>query len=138
MAERTGTSFIALNPLHAIPNRQPYNTSPYLPNSIFYRNPIYLDIEAIPDFAASLASRGIVPVAQRVQKEIATLRDAELVEYERVYALKLRFLKLLFQTFLDEWRDSTPRAAELKRYIEREGDLLHRFAVHSALDQSDS
>ena len=50
VAERTGTSFIALNPLHAIANRQPYNTSPYLPNSIFYRNPIYLDIEAIPDF----------------------------------------------------------------------------------------
>jgi 4-alpha-glucanotransferase len=48
VAERTGTSFIALNPLHAIGNRQPYNTSPYLPNSIFYRNPIYLDIEAIP------------------------------------------------------------------------------------------
>jgi len=53
-----------------------------------------------------------------------------------VYSLKLRFLKLVFQTFLDnEWRDGTARAAELKKYIEREGDLLHRFAVHSALDQ---
>jgi len=135
VAERTGTSFIALNPLHAIANRQPYNTSPYLPNSIFYRNPIYLDIEAIPDFAASPRAVALFQ-SEGVQKEIATLRDAELVEYERVYSLKLRFLKLLFQTFLDEWRDSTPRAAELKRYIEREGDLLHRFAVHSALDRA--
>ncbi len=64
------------------------------------------------------------------------MREAELVEYERVYALKLRFLKLLFQAFLKEWRDGTPRAAELKKYIEREGDLLHRFAVHSALGQA--
>ncbi len=135
VAERTGTSFIALNPLHAIANRQPYNTSPYLPNSIFYRNPIYLDIEAIvPDFASCSRAMSLFQSAT-VQKEISTLRDAELVEYERVYSLKLRFLKLLFRTFLEEWRDGTPRSAELKRYIEREGDLLDRFAVHSALDQ---
>ncbi len=70
VAERTGTSFIALNPLHAIPNRQPYNTSPYLPNSIFYRNPIYLDIEAIPDFAASARAAALFQ-SPAVQKEIA-------------------------------------------------------------------
>jgi 4-alpha-glucanotransferase len=135
VAEHTGTSFIALNPLHAIANRQPYNTSPYLPNSIFYRNPIYLDIESIPDFGLSSRAAALFQSAA-VKREIATLRDAELVEYERVYSLKLRFLKLLFQTFLEEWRDGTPRAAELKKYVEREGDLLHRFAVHSALDQA--
>jgi 4-alpha-glucanotransferase len=135
VAERTGTSFIALNPLHAIPNRQPYNTSPYLPNSLFYRNPIYLDVEGIPDFAACPRAAALLQ-SPGVRKEIAALRDAELVEYERVYALKLRFLKLLFEAFLREWRDNTPRAAELKRYIEKEGDLLHRFAVHSTLDQT--
>jgi 4-alpha-glucanotransferase len=135
VAERTGTSFIALNPLHAIPNRQPYNTSPYLPNSIFYRNPIYLDVQAIADFDVSARAAALFR-SPGVQKEINALREVELVEYERVYALKLRFLRLLFQEFLNEWRDGTPRAAELKRYMEREGDLLHRFAVHSALDQA--
>jgi len=134
-AERAGTSFIALNPLHAIPNRQPYNTSPYLPISVFYRNAIYLDVEAIPDFAAS-ARAGALFRSPAVQKEISNLRAAELVEYERVYALKLRFLKVLFQTFLDEWRDNTPRAAEFKQYIEREGRLLHRFAIYCALDRA--
>jgi 4-alpha-glucanotransferase len=135
VAERTGTSFVALNPLHAILNRHPYNTSPYLPNSIFYRNPIYLDIEAIPDFGSCPRAQALLQ-SPGVRKEIATLRDAELVEYERVYALKLRFLKLLFEAFLKEWRDGTPRAAELKKYIEREGDLLHRFAVYSELYQA--
>jgi len=42
-----GAQFIALNPLHAIPNRSPYNTSPYLPQCSFYRNWIYLDVEKI-------------------------------------------------------------------------------------------
>jgi 4-alpha-glucanotransferase len=134
VVERTGTSFIALNPLHAIANRQPYNTSPYLPNSIYYRNALYLDVEAIPDFASSSRAAALFQ-SPGVQKEIALLRSAELVEYERVYSLKLRFLKLLFQAFLREWGESTPRAAELKQYIEREGRLLDRFAVHSALDQ---
>ena len=135
VVERTGASFIALNPLHAIANRQPYNTSPYLPNSIFYRNPLYLDIEAIPDFAASQRAMALFE-SPAVQKEIAALRDAELVEYERVYALKLRFLRLLFEAFLDEWRDNTPRAQELKKYIASEGKLLDSFAVYSALDHT--
>jgi len=136
VVERTGTSFVALNPLHAITNRPPYNTSPYLPNSIFYRNPIYLDVEAIPDFRASARAAALI-ASPAIQKAIAALRDAELVEYGPVYALKLRFLKLLYQAFLDnEWRNSTARAAELKQYIAREGNLLHRFAVHSALDQA--
>ena len=46
-------SFIGLNPLHSIPNRQPYNTSPYLPDSSFYRNLIYLDVERVEEFARS-------------------------------------------------------------------------------------
>ena len=51
--------FIGLNPLHAIPNRQPYNTSPYLPVCSFYRNPLYLDIERIEDFAKSARAHRI-------------------------------------------------------------------------------
>ena len=135
VAEQTGASFVALNPLHAIPNRQPYNTSPYLPNSVFYRNPIYLDLEQIEEFQSSPRAAALLS-SPAVQAEVRELRDAEFVEYERVYRLKLRFLKLLFRAFLKEWARDTPRARELRRYIEREGDLLDRFAVHSALDEA--
>ncbi len=42
------------------------------------------------------------------QREIGRLRDSQFVEYERVYRLKLRFLKLLFRTFLEtEWKRKT-------------------------------
>jgi 4-alpha-glucanotransferase len=135
MAEETGASFVALNPLHSIANRQPYNTSPYLPNSIFYRNPIYLDVEQLEEFQSSSKAIALLN-SPAVQAEILALRAAEFVEYERVYRLKMRFLKSLFRAFLKEWSRDTPRALSLRKYIEQEGDLLHQFAVHSALDEA--
>ena len=136
VAGQAGAGFIALNPLHAIPNRQPYNTSPYLPNSIFYRNPIYLDVEAIEDFSVSEGAAALLAL-ETTQREIARLRASQFVEYERVYKLKLRFLKRLFRTFLDrEWKRKTARAAEFSKYIEREGELLEGFALHSALEEA--
>lgn len=127
-------SFLALNPLHAIPNREPYNTSPYLPNCSYYRNSIYLDIEKIEDFSRSRWATRLI-ASERVVREIEALRSSEFVEYERVHRLKLRFLKVVFRQFLSEIPYDTPRSREFRAYVEREGDLLHRFAVHSALDE---
>lgn len=134
-AEHTGVDFIALNPLHTIPNRHPFNISPYLPNSIFFRNPLYLDLEQTEDFRAS-AKACALRKSPAIENEIKALRASQFVEYERVYRLKIRFLKLLFHTFLEERRRNSPRAEEFRQYIDREGDLLHRFAVHAALDEA--
>src|SRR5437016_1137533 len=56
-ADGLGASFVALNPLHAIHNRRPFNTSPYLPISVFYQNYLYLDVESIEDFARCRRTR---------------------------------------------------------------------------------
>jgi 4-alpha-glucanotransferase len=135
-ATELGVSFVALNPLHALHNRRPYNTSPYLPNSIFFQNLLYLDIEAIPEWKHSHRAQRCF-ATKEVQREIAELRAAPSVEYERVHALKLRFLKLLFARFLrDEWRHMTPRAREFAEYRESGGQLLERFALYCALDEN--
>jgi 4-alpha-glucanotransferase len=134
VAEALHGAYIALNPLHSIHNRQPYNTSPYLPNSIFYQNFIYLDISAIPEMRNSAAARQLWE-RPAVARRIRELNDSEFVEYEEVAALKQRFLKVLFRHFLCcEWRRDTPRARSFSAYIEREGNLLDRFALYSALD----
>ena len=131
---QAGVACIALNPLHAIANRQPYNTSPYLPACAFYRNLIYLDIERMEDFERSSRARRMRASAA-CEAEIVALRESRYVEYERVAALKLGFLKLLFLEFLKEYRRDTPRARQFRQYVEREGRLLDRFAVYSALDE---
>jgi 4-alpha-glucanotransferase len=133
-ADEMDASFIGLNPLHAIHNRRPFNTSPYLPNCMFYQNFIYLDIEGMEDFAGA---RRAVALRQSpaVAAEIEDLRRSPFVEYERVAALKLRFLKLMFAAFLREWRRGSARAREFQAYVAREGELLEKYATYSALDE---
>ena len=66
-ADDLDASFVGLNPLHAIHNRRPFNTSPYLPNCIFYQNFIYLDVEGMEDFARCRRARGSCATRRRWQ-----------------------------------------------------------------------
>ena len=125
-------SFVGLNPLHAIHNRRPFNTSPYLPNSVFYQNFLYLDVEGIEEFQTCRRARQLRGRAE-TRAEIEQLRAAPFVEYERVAALKLRFLKLLFVQFLRDRRANLPRAREFQAFLSDEGELLEKFATFSAL-----
>lgn len=128
IADEVQASFVALNPLHSIPNRQPYNTSPYLPNSSYYRNPIYLDVERADGFGESRWAQRLLP---GIQQQLADLRGATYVEYERVWALKLSFLKLAYRQFMRS-KEGTARLAE---FVRAEGELLDRYAVYCALDE---
>jgi len=115
--------FIALNPLHAIHNRTPYNTSPYLPLTIFYRNFLYLDVTEIEGFA-SIRDRFL---DAETTAEIEALRASETVQYERVAALKRRALNLIFE--------AAPPNCDCLRWIAAEGSLLRTFATYCALDE---
>lgn len=129
-----GVSFIGLNPLHAIHNRAPYNTSPYLPLSIYYKNFIYIDVEDVPEFGRSACARQLLesaPVKDRLRK----LRESQFVAYQEVAGTKRRFLKLLFRQFLRDRVSNPDRARAFDQYCEREGDLLHKFALYCTLDE---
>jgi 4-alpha-glucanotransferase len=134
-ARDLGVSFIALNPLHAICNRRPYNTSPYLPNSLFFQNSLYLDIEAIEEWKSNKRAQRCFASAE-TQRELHLLREAPEVEYERIQEIKSRFLKLLFAGFLRaEWAKNTRRAQQFREFQQQAGDLLVRFGLYCALDE---
>ncbi|HEY3940127.1 MAG TPA: 4-alpha-glucanotransferase [Bryobacteraceae bacterium] len=127
-----GFSFIGLNPLHALHNRVPYNTSPYLPLSVYYKNLIYLDIERVPEYRESACAQAMCR-SPRVQDRIRRMRESEFVDYHGVDRLKKGFLRLLYRQFR---RDQTSdRARGFAAYCRREGDLLHKFALYCALDE---
>jgi len=132
--QEVGFDFIGLNPLHALHNRIPYNTSPYLPLSVYYKNHIYVDIERVPEFQTSVPAQTLFQ-SPSVQAEIAALRSAEYVAYQAVDCLKERFLKVLHGEFAKPGARSSPRFKSFEAYCRREGDLLHKFALYCALDE---
>ena len=115
-----GVAFVLLNPLHAIANRQPYNISPYLPESSLYRNFLYLDTEKAPGYQRD----------ESLHAEAEALRTSEFVEYERVAEVKLRALEAAFERFL-----ASGSAPEFDAYVHAEGRLLDEYAVYCALGE---
>ena len=131
-ASRSGGSFVGINPLHALRNRG-WDVSPYSPLSRLFRNPIYLDVPALPELAESLDAQALVAgdafVAQR-----KSLRDNPLVEYEGVMQLKRGVLELLHRTFAEQHRDrDTPRGRAYTAFRAAHGEALDRFATFCAL-----
>ena len=113
-----GVAFVALNPLHAIANREPFNTSPYLPECSLYRNFLYLDVELVPGYQPRDTPRD----------ELNSLRASEFVDYENVARVKLAALRVAFQRFVD-----SGHAGAFDEYNTLEGQPLEDFAIYSAL-----
>jgi len=126
-AGRHGADFVGINPLHATSNRGA-GISPYSPVSRLFRNPVYLDIEAVPDLADAPAAQELMGSAA-FQDELRRLRSADCVDYERVVHLKLQVMRLLYAGFVErESRETTPRGAAFRDYVARQGEPLRAFA----------
>jgi 4-alpha-glucanotransferase len=127
-------AFVALNPLHLIANRLPFNASPYLPVSVLYKNFIYLDLDRVPEFERSVLAQRAVATPD-VKKRIALMRHKELVDYEGIASLKMRLLALSFLEFRHELRANSERAREFLLWCEQQEDLLAPFTTFCALDR---
>jgi 4-alpha-glucanotransferase len=126
-------SLLGINPLHAIPNTQPFGVSPYSPISRLYNNFIYIDIDKIPevkDFEDAVQ----VKASKKFLKELAELRKTALIDYEKISLLKEKILKNAFDVFYEkDFSQNTNRGRDLKKYIDREGTPLESFALFTAL-----
>ena len=115
-AGRLGAAFVGINPLHALFPDEPENASPYSPSSRQYLNWLYLDIEAIPEFADSLEARILVE-SHEFQHELARLRSQPLVDYAGVAIAKRKVLDFVYARFraahLEKKRCARPRLYRL-------------------------
>ena len=127
-----GAAFIGLNPLHALFNRGG-DVSPYSPVSRLFRNPLYLDVSAIPELAESAAARGMLD-APDIRAIRADLRLGDQVEYARIARTLEPLLRALHATFIEQSGSGTARGEEYRAYIESQGETLEDFATFMALD----
>jgi 4-alpha-glucanotransferase len=119
-AGEIGAEFVGVNPLHALRNRTP-DVSPYSPVSRLFRNPIYLDVEAVPELAACPRARDWLE-SSAVAADLDALRDADRVPYDRAWAVKRHALQLLHRTCLREG-GAERRHAYARWCAEREPEL---------------
>ncbi len=134
-AASIGADIVGVNPLHALHYVEPEAASPYSPTSRYYRNPLYIDIEAVPEFAVDAPQAAALRA--RVASEpfasaLARLRDEPNVQYARVARAKWSALDELYNVLRDV---RGPRLAAFRDYVERGGQRLERFATYEALTE---
>lgn len=132
---RRGAGVIGLNPLHALFAHNPAHASPYSPSSRLRLNVMYLDVEAIDDFAECEAAQHHVGAPQ-FQARLAALRSAPLVDYEGVARTKFEVLELLYAHFRKRHlRHESARARAFRGFQSQQGELLRRHALWETLQE---
>jgi 4-alpha-glucanotransferase len=130
-----GGDAIGLNPLHALFLDSPEDASPYSPCSRLFRNPFYLDVSAIPDFAESEAARSFSQSGDFLRATEAS-RGADLVAYKTVARLKLPVLELLHDAFCaNHLARDDERAAAYRSFVAQGGRDLEGLATFQALSE---
>ncbi|MCC6766849.1 MAG: 4-alpha-glucanotransferase [Deltaproteobacteria bacterium] len=133
-AGEIGAAFVGVNPLHALRNAR-REISPYNPVSRLYRNPLYLDVEAVPEIADTPGvARALGGRAMR--ERLDHLRGGARVDYAGVMAVKAPVIAALYRTFarLHGGAD-TARGRAYRRYCREEGPALRDFATYVALEE---
>ncbi|HUX31455.1 MAG TPA: malto-oligosyltrehalose synthase [Thiobacillus sp.] len=130
-----GAGTVLLNPLHALFPDAPEHASPYSPSSRSFFNTLYLDVEAIADFAECEEARAMVRVPQ-FQARLRALRAVAQVDYRGVAEVKKQVLERLYEHFRSEHveRDSE-RAKGFRAFQATQGEGLRKQALFEALQE---
>jgi 4-alpha-glucanotransferase len=121
LAASRGAAGLGLNPLHALFIERAHEASPYAPNSRIFLNPLYVDVEAVPDFP------GAAPAGINVDR----LRAGDIIDHAQVARAKLDGLRLAFEHFLTS--GSGDRRAEFEAYRREQGERLLQFTCFEVL-----
>ncbi len=125
-AARRGAGALGINPLHALFPAAPGHISPYSPSSRLFLNPLYLDVEAVPDFRDAM-----------VPPDLAAARAGDLVDYPAVARLKRGAFDALYGAFARHHLGDaeSARGAAFRRFQRDGGRALEAFATFTALHE---
>jgi 4-alpha-glucanotransferase len=121
LAAARGAAGIGLNPLHALFPDRAQEASPYAPSSRLFLNPLYIDLDAVPEFPGAAAA-GI---------DLDTARSGDLIDYEEVARAKLDGLRLAYEHFATS--GSKERRTDFNRFRREWGETLLKFSCFETL-----
>jgi (1->4)-alpha-D-glucan 1-alpha-D-glucosylmutase len=130
-----GADIVGVNPLHALHYVEPEAASPYSPTSRYFLSPLYIDVEAVPEYASPAAAA--VALRERIASEpfartLAELRATPHVAYARVARAKWSALGALYEIFR---ADRGERQRAFRAFVTSGGERLERFAIYEALTE---
>ncbi len=133
-AAHNGLAFLGLNPLHALRNCDEH-ISPYSPLSRLFRNFVYLEIEAVPEYRTCARARSLVQSTE-FETRLRGLQSSASIDYSEVSVAKLEILRLLFVEFRERHlHRRSDRGRSFQRYVDAAGSALVDFATFLALDE---
>ncbi|WP_424410252.1 4-alpha-glucanotransferase [Pasteurella sp. PK-2025] len=133
-ASQYGVNFIGINPLHLMYSATPEWASPYSSSSRRWLNPIYLDIVSLPEFKLSKKTQTWF-ASESIQQQLASLREAELVDYTAVTQLKQTALFQLFDfSKQSQSAQIKQRREAFKQFMQEQGDALLLQGLFEVLD----
>lgn len=124
-ASQHGADYVLVNPLHAAAPTRPMEPSPYLPTSRRFANPLYLRVEAIPEFVDLPATERLPGLAEQVRRHAT---ESPQLDRDDAWAAKNTALRTLHQVERSAGRDLAYAA-----YRDRRGTALDDFATWCAL-----
>jgi 4-alpha-glucanotransferase len=118
-----GADFVLINPLHAAQPTAPMESSPYLPTTRRFANPIYLRVERLPGFdgLSRFDQQSLLALAETAQ----SLNVRDVIDRDSSWALKRQALWKMFR--------AVPQWPGLKEYGAKEGEGLTAFATWCAI-----
>jgi (1->4)-alpha-D-glucan 1-alpha-D-glucosylmutase len=135
LAVDAGAGVVCLSPLHALFPTDPSHASPYSPSSRLFLNTLFLDVEAVPDYAECAEARQMVS-SPRFQSRLRALREESFVAHEAVASAKRQVLEILYRHFCDHHlRQGTDRARAFRAFQAAGGEALRRFALFDTLQE---
>ena len=123
ICSRCGADVIGVNPLNVLVHTYPENASPYNSISRLFLNPIYIDVEAVPEFKSE--------DKEVIKDKLDEVRASSLIKYEEVYPLKIEVLEKLYGRFMADL--TSQRQREFHDFVEAQGEDLHRLALFQTL-----
>lgn len=122
-----GADLVGVNPLHALFPEDPERASPYSPSSRLFLNALYIDPEAVPEYAAAGPVRQLVE-SPDFRDQLARLRRLDHVDYAAVTACKFAALRALYDWFREH--ATLARRAAFAAFVSAQGEPLAQFARH--------